>query len=193
MKERKVGYSLDERTAEAFSAENENLSRIGRVLESLASGKSFSISVTDKSLMPFIRPGDMMHFAMASYEHLNAGAFVLYRGRTSPTVKRVIRKAFHAGRAVIYAKTDISKKAPEQVPMSSVIAVLTHITRQGQDVQARTLNRGLIDKMTDFGTRTPSQKLISMCHVVLPPSMRPNPDNAKTAEPVRSVLDDFEV
>lgn len=144
-----------------------------RISETLSSGKEFSVRVTDHSLMPYIQPGDMMIFLATNYEKMRVGDFVLYRLTSGvPAVRRVIRKTLVDGHAVIITRSDVNLDEKDEVRAAQVIGRLAFLERHGKRIKGGSLNRGLLDWLTQYGTRHPLSRLGDLFFLLLPASRR---------------------
>lgn len=171
MSEYDKGYSREgrERLREESSIIAGSADALHRITDALASGKGCQVRVTDKTLLPYIQPGDLMFFVSTNFVKMGTGDFVMYRlGSGQPMVRRAISKCFIEGQATVITRSDVDHKDTDQVRAAQLMARLTHIERRGQKIKAWRLNRGLMDWVTQYGTRHPLSRVRDFFLAFLP-------------------------
>lgn len=167
-------YSVDPEFAQMLEETTGKASNFRSVTAELSSGKEVPIKVHDHSMAPVIVPGDLMVFGPSSLEATRAGDIVLYRLRDRAVARRVLRKTIKNGEAVFITKSLSSSQIDQPIRVASVMGRLLHVERKGKRIKARSLNRGIIDKLTDYGSKSVGAKLMSYLWILLPVSMRPD-------------------
>lgn len=147
----------------------------GNVMDPKAVNNEFSVTVKDGSLEPYIHKGDTLILVKTDYEKMAVGDFVLYRlDNGESVVRRIIAKGTSQGRACVVTRWEQDEAKKEQVIAAHVVRRVTHvISSDGKRVRAGTLNRGLLDWLTQYGTRLPLFRLVELLLILIPPSMRP--------------------
>lgn len=167
-------YSVDPEFAQIMNQTTGQASHLRRYMADLSAGKELRIKVTDRAMEPFIQPGDFMIFGASNLDNTKTGDIVLYRLRDGAVPRRVVRKTIQNGEAVLITKSDSRPELDPPVKVANVFGRLTRLERGGRRIRASSLNRGLIDTLTDYGTKSVATKLLSYLWVLVPSSMRPS-------------------
>ena len=147
---------------------------LGRMSETLSSGNEFSVRVTDRTLEPWILPGDVMIFKATNFERINLGDFVLYRlNNGAPAVRRVVDKGIFEGHASLFTRSDKHQNRFDLIRASQVLARMLCIERYERTIPASHLSRGIADRLTHYGTLNPLLRCVELCLCWLPVSVRP--------------------
>ncbi|MBM3464254.1 MAG: hypothetical protein FJX76_19330 [Armatimonadetes bacterium] len=176
-------YKVDNEFTALMEESTGTASNLRRYMQQISEGKEVPIKATDHSMSPFVNPGDTMFFGPSNLENTKSGDIVLYRLRDRAVVRRVVRRALLNGEAVFMTKVLIGKEMDPPVRVASIFGKLLFLERKGRRVKANALNRGFMDFITEWGTKSPLQKLGEAVMVFVPMSLRPVPvESARDAE-----------
>ncbi len=108
--------------------------------EVLERGGSFRFRARGWSMMPFVRPGDVLVVERVDLARLCPGAIILYhRGGTSHVVHRLVRRVEKDGRLVFIAQGDNKLIADAPILAEQVLGRVVGIEREGRRLR---LDRG---------------------------------------------------
>ncbi len=169
----RAGYNVDPEFAHEVRKSTGSASSLRRFAEDLSSGKELPIKMTDATMEPFIKVGDTMVFGPCNLENTRAGDFILVRAGSGVVPRRVIRRSMSSGEAVFITKGQKSKELDPPTRVAQALGRLVHLDRKGRRISARSLNRGLLDTLTDYGSRSVSDKLKAFFWSLVPRSLRP--------------------
>lgn len=159
----------------------ENLHRqvdaVGNAVDTLSSGKELVVRVNDYALQPVIKPGDAMVFKATTYGKVRVGDFVMYRlNDGSPAIRRVVRKMiydrFGQRFLAVVTRGQSDPTMQDVVPVVKVMARLEYVDRGGTRIKPNRLNRGIIDWLTDFGTRSVFHRFLDVVLFFVPATIR---------------------
>ena len=108
--------------------------------EVLGQGGSFRFRARGRSMMPFVRPGDVLLVEPVDPARLRTGEIILFHQRsTSHVVHRLIRRVKRDGRLVFIAQGDNSAIADAPILAEQVLGRVVGIEREGRRLR---LDRG---------------------------------------------------
>ena len=152
--------------------------RIGQYRDTLAAGEDLYITAGKRGFpgIPQIEPGDTLVFGPYIWGKIRPGCIVLYLIGDKPLVARVALRTVHNGRYALKTNLKVTRKGTEEfryIAPDQVLAVLKAVIRQSRRIPSWQMTRGLIDWVTDYGTRNPLGKLLDLLFLPLPRSWRP--------------------
>ncbi|OGG15864.1 hypothetical protein A3D78_05920 [Candidatus Gottesmanbacteria bacterium RIFCSPHIGHO2_02_FULL_39_14] len=103
-----------------------------RLLKNLIRKRSFSLKADGSSMLPIIRPGDILHIKKTAFQNVKEGDLIMAEKKKQFMVHRIIYKS----KQYLITKGDHNLKSDGRILPQNVHAALTHLTRNGQLLRA---------------------------------------------------------
>lgn len=112
---------------------------VARIAESLASRGRVSLCVYGASMLPWVRPGDIVMIRKSNTESLRCGQLVLFRRNNSLFVHRVVNKAGALEAAQFFVKGDAHPTSDGLMEQGELLGRVMWLYRKGRriDLDAR--------------------------------------------------------
>lgn len=166
-------YSVDPEFAHILNQTTGQATHLRRFMSDLSAGKEVRIKNSNRDMEPWIKFGDVMVFGPSNLDNTRPGDIVLYRLRESAVPRRVVRKTIVNGEAVLLTKADSRPELDPPVKVANVFGRLVSVERGTRTIKASSLTRGVVDVLTDYGSRSMGAKLVDFLLAFIPSSIRP--------------------
>src|SRR3989338_9020870 len=103
-----------------------------RLLKKLVKMSRFSLKADGSSMLPIIRPGDVLHLKKSRFDKVKEGELIMVEKKRQFMIHRVIYKSTK----YLITKGDHNIKSDGRILPQNIHARLTHLIRNGQSLRA---------------------------------------------------------